>query len=58
MSKNQLIDYVERRYGLDHDSSSLLVEQSLAKGLTWLDIVRMIDFNSRFNRYYQTMRFA
>ena len=58
MSKNQLIDYVERRYGLDHDSSSLLVEQSLANGLTWLDVVRLIDFNTRFNRYTKAMRFA
>ena len=58
MTRNQLIDYVERRYGLQHGDSIKVVDQYLNHGFTWLDIVRRLDFDSKINKYSRLMQFA
>ena len=58
MTRDQLIDYVERRYGLSRSNSIQVVDDCLMQGFTWLDIVRRLEFNHRFCLYQKAMQFA
>ena len=58
MTRDQLIDYVERRYGLSRSNSIQVVDDCLTQGFTWLDVVRRLEFNNRFGLYQKAMQLA
>ncbi len=58
MTREQLIDWVARRYGLTYKQASNVVDEHYNKRATMLDRVRQQQFNSKINDYSKAMQFA
>lgn len=58
MTREQLIDWVARRYGLSYKQASNVVDERYNKQATMLDRVRQQQFNSKINDYSKAMQFA
>ena len=58
MTRDQLIDFVEKRYGLPHSQAADIVDEPLSQEFTQLDVVRRQNFIGKINSYSNAMQFA
>lgn len=58
MTRDQLIDFVEKRYGLPHSQAADIVDEHLNHELTQLDVARRQNFIGKINSYSDAMQFA
>ena len=58
MTRDQLIDFVEKRYGLPRSQAADIVDEHLSQEFTQLDVARRQNFIGKINSYSNAMQFA
>lgn len=58
MTREQIIDYVARRYGLPYHQASDIVDEHFNHELSQLDITRRQNFVGKIDDYSKAMQFA
>ncbi len=58
MNRNQIIDFIARKYGLSRTQAEMILNEHMLKRVTALDKVREEQFNRKIDYYSKSMQFA
>lgn len=58
MNRNQITDFIARKYGLSRTQAEMILNEHMLKRATALDKVREEQFNLKIDYYSKSMQFA